>query len=123
MKLVKIVTDNVTIKAASPLTKTLENPARNASYLARDTKQRQLLINTHPLRGKTTKNAFQHPSYTKILCKEPCGPIKESTDVGHAFTHDSTVPKATYVADIALDGKTKTQYGVFYEEPIPTSTA
>ena len=39
------------------------------------------------------------------------------------LTHDSTVPKATYVADIALDGKTKTQYGVFYEEPIPTSTA
>lgn len=33
-------------------------------------------------------------------------------------THDPNVPKVTYVADTDLDGKSKPQYGVFYENPV-----
>lgn len=135
MKAVKIAVETMSTKVVSPLNKSLENPVRNASYIARDTKA-ETTSHEHaavnPILGKTPEKAFQHPTYTKILCaeancdnnlcKEPCGPTIASIDVAHA-THDASVPKAAYVAEIALDGKTKTQYGVFYENPIAARDA
>lgn len=122
-------------KTAKEVSKHAENPltpgSRNLSYSVRET---NVMTTTHeqsqvnPILGKRIDKTFQHNTYSENicdqsncenkLCKTPCGPIIESTDVAHG-THQPAFPTARFLSKTDLENNNRPQYGVFYEKGVP----